>query len=224
MPSSGYLLINKPAGPTSHDIIDALRRLTGLAKIGHAGTLDPFASGLLICAVGREATKSIAKFVKLDKEYIATLHLGAVSDTHDKTGKIISRPTASQPALEAINAVIARFIGPQEQLPPMYSAKKINGRKLYELARSGKVVERQPSNIEIFNLAVLNYSWPHLSLKINCSSGTYIRSLAFDLGEGLGCGAYVAELQRTAIGQYRLEQAITLAELTTINWTERLFI
>lgn len=211
--NNGFLLINKPVGPTSHDIIDKLRKLTGIKKIGHAGTLDPFASGLLICAVGRESTKEIDKFVKLDKEYIATIHLGAVTDTCDRTGKIIQE--SERQASEAINEQIikkaaAEFVGEQLQTPPMFSAKKINGQKMYELARQGKTVERQPCAINIYVLEILNYAWPILKIKIKCSSGTYIRTIAYDLGESLGCGAYLEELVRTKIGEYNIEDAIRL--------------
>lgn len=208
--NNGFLLINKPVGPTSHDIIDRLRRLTGIKKIGHAGTLDPFASGLLICAVGREATKEIDKFVKLDKEYIATLHLGAVTDSYDRTGKIIKEYAGKPIAEEVINQAVLEFIGPQLQTPPMFSAKKINGKKMYELARQGKEVERQPCAITIYEMEVLSYAWPILKIKVKCSTGTYIRTIAYDLGERLGCGAYLEELERTKIGEYGVEEAIKL--------------
>ena len=227
---SGFLLVNKPAGPTSHDIVGRLRRLTGIKKIGHAGTLDPFASGLLLCAVGREATKTINQFVKMDKEYIATIHLGAITDTYDRTGQVIAAsadlsPEASAkgegyvaPKKEIVEKVVSEFVGEQEQIPPMFSAKKINGRKMYELARQGKTVERQPCAINIYSMEVLNYDWPLLKIKIKCSSGTYIRTLAFDLGERLGCGAYVAELVRTKISHYDLTDAVDLAQIKADNY------
>jgi len=213
--NNGFLLINKPSGPTSHDIINKLRRLTDIKKIGHAGTLDPFASGLLICAVGREATKEIDKFVKLDKEYIATLHLGAVTDSYDRTGKIIAasaevRQLAEPPKKEIVEKAVLEFIGPQLQTPPMFSAKKINGKKMYELARQGKEVERQPCAITIYEMEILSYDWPILKIKVKCSTGTYIRTIAYDLGERLGCGAYLEELERTKIGEYGVEEAIRL--------------
>lgn len=207
---SGILLINKPVGPTSHDIISRLRRLTGIKKIGHAGTLDPFASGLLICAVGREATKTIDRFGGLPKEYEAVFHLGATTDTYDRMGQITEREVAKQPTKEEIALVLGKFLGKIEQIPPMFSAKKVNGQKLYDLARAGKTIERQANSIEIFNLEILDYEWPRLSLRINCSKGTYIRSLAFDLGEALGVGAYVEELVRTKIGDFGLERAIKI--------------
>jgi tRNA pseudouridine55 synthase len=207
---SGFLLINKPVGPTSHDIINKLRKITGIKKIGHAGTLDPFASGLLICAVGREATREIDKFVKQKKEYVATVHLGAVTDSYDRTGKIIKEYDGEFIGEDVIKKAVLGFIGEQLQTPPMFSAKKINGKKMYELARAGKEVERQPCAINIFTTEILSYAWPILKIKIKCSSGTYIRTIAYDLGERLGCGAYLKELERTKIGEYNVEDAINL--------------
>jgi len=215
--SSGFLLVNKPSGPTSHDIIDQLRRITGIRKIGHAGTLDPFASGLLIVAVGRQATKDINRFVKMDKEYIAELMLGQESDTFDRTGKIKTNPGAKIIEQEKIKKTLERFNGKQKQLPPMYSAKKIGGRKLYDLARRGQTIERAPADIEIFELTQISYDWPKLKIKIRVSSGTYIRTLAHDLGQALGAGALVSELERTAINGYNLTEAGNLETLGK-NW------
>lgn len=215
---NGFLLINKPVGPTSHDIINKLRKITGIKKIGHAGTLDPFASGLLICAVGREATREIDKFVKQDKEYIATIHLGAVTDSYDRTGKVIKEYNGEPISEDVIKKAVSGFIGEQLQIPPMFSAKKINGQKMYELARKGKEVERQPCAINIFAMDILNYAWPNLKIKIKCSSGTYIRTIAYDLGERLECGAYLEELERTSIGKNSLVQAVDIREVSSDNW------
>ena len=220
--SSGFLLVNKPNGPTSHDIIDELRKITGIRKIGHAGTLDPFASGLLIVAVGRQATKAISRFVKMDKEYIAELELGRTSDTYDRTGKIIVVQDPEIIRQEQIENILKKFIGKQKQLPPMYSAKKVGGQKLYELARRGATISRAPSEIEIFRLELLTYRWPKLKIKIHCSSGTYVRTLAYDLGLSLGCGALVSELERTAINGYNLSEAWTTVELKN-DWISHLF-
>ncbi|MBI2444263.1 MAG: tRNA pseudouridine(55) synthase TruB [Candidatus Magasanikbacteria bacterium] len=212
-----FLLINKPAGWTSHDIVAYLRKKLGRGKklkVGHAGTLDPFATGLLIVGVGRAATKRLDEFKKLPKTYVAALRLGAVSDTHDPTGtiKITDQKTIEQfnkptSALTRITDTLNCFVGKQKQTPPMYSAKKINGRKLYELARQGKEIERPPAPIEIYALKLLDYQWPELKIEVLCSAGTYIRSLAHDLGQRLGVGAYCAELTRTRIGQYSLAKA-----------------
>ncbi len=216
---SGFLLIKKPSGPTSHDIIDELRRITGERKIGHAGTLDPFASGLLIVAVGREATRNIAQFIKQDKTYIAKLHLGATSNTFDRTGIIQNgqRPLDILHKVE-IEKILKKFVGEQKQIPPMYSAKKVGGKKLYELARKGVEIERKPAEIKIHYIKLLNYKYPELEIETRVSSGTYIRTLANDIGQALGCGAYLEELQRTEIGGYKLKNAVETKNLTKENW------
>ncbi|OGF25688.1 tRNA pseudouridine(55) synthase TruB [Candidatus Falkowbacteria bacterium RIFOXYB2_FULL_47_14] len=223
---SGFLILNKPAGPTSHDMIYKLRRLTGIKKIGHAGTLDPFARGVLIVAVGREATREIGRFVKLDKEYSAVLRLGATTDTYDPTGNITTKPDSeyTKPDSETIKPVMQKFIGKQTQVPPMYSAKKINGKKLYELARKGVEVERAPVAINIYELELSSYDWPLLAIRVKCSSGTYIRALAHDIGQALGCGAYLEELTRTAVGDFQIANAKTLEELEKTGWEKCLFV
>jgi len=223
MKQSGFLLINKPTGPTSHDIVDQLRRITGIKKIGHAGTLDPFAEGLLILAIEREATREISKFVKQDKEYIATLKLCGISDTYDRAGKIKKTEQSIQPSLEEIKKILKTFIGDTEQLPPMFSAKKVKGKKLYELARKGIEIKREPHKIKIYNIEILDYSFPLLKIKVKCSYGTYIRTLAHDIGQMLLCGAYLEELQRTAIGDFKIENALDIKKLTSKNWSEFLF-
>lgn len=219
----GFMLIDKPVGPTSFNIIAKLRKITNLKKIGHAGTLDPFANGLLIVAIGRQATKEISKYVKLDKEYLATLVLGAVTDTYDNEGEIqkfnVNKADFTE---EKISIVVKKFIGKQKQIPPMFSAKKVGGKKLYQLARQGKVVEREPSDINIFELEVVEYSWPKLKIRVKCSSGTYIRSLGHDIGQALGCGAYLDELRRTKIGEFDIKEAFKLENLTNDNWDKKL--
>lgn len=219
-----FLLINKPSGITSHDVIDQLRQITGLKKIGHAGTLDPFASGLLLVAIGRESTRELSKFVGLDKEYLATLKLGAVSDTYDRTGRIqltVNNPEHSgQLTEEKIKKVLSQFIGVQEQIPPMFSAKKIKGKKLYELARKGIEVERKAQKINIYKIELIKFDAfvNCLLLVVNCSSGTYIRALAHDIGQALSCGAYLEELVRTKIGDFKLEKAVEIKNLSKDNW------
>lgn len=220
---TGFILIDKPSGITSHDAVDRLRRITGVRKIGHAGTLDPFATGLLIMAIGRDATKQISTFVKMDKEYVAELRFGAETDTYDREGKIVKQYDTAPVTEERVRESLQRFVGPQLQIPPMYSAKKINGQKLYELARQNIEVERAPVPIELFELELLEYAWPSLTIRVHCSSGTYIRSIAFDLGRLLNCGAYLQELRRTKIGEQSIEQAISLAELEDDVWTDYLF-
>tara|TARA_B100001971_G_C18207712_1_gene548664 strand:- start:233 stop:1369 length:1137 start_codon:yes stop_codon:yes gene_type:complete len=237
--NSGFILINKPQGPTSHDIIDQLRRKTGIKKIGHAGTLDPFAEGLLLVAIG-DATKLLRHYVGLDKTYEATLKLGAVSDTYDRTGKIEKgsrfpakgwsasgrKVQGSKLKKEEIQKVLKSFIGKQMQLPPMFSAKKVKGKKLYELARAGKKIRRKSSEIEIYNIKLkshhLKSSNPNITFTCHVSSGTYIRTLAHDIGQKLGTGAYLEELNRTEIGDFKIKGAITTKKLAKTNWQKYL--
>jgi len=226
----GFIIINKVSGPTSHDVIDELRKIIGIRKIGHAGTLDPFASGVLICAVGREATKRIREFAEMDKEYVADIVLGKVSDTYDRTGKITisekSGGTGQCPVGTGqcpVRTVLKEFIGKQKQLVPAYSATKVGGKKMYELARAGKKIFLPPTEIEIYDIELLKYKWPSLKIKVKCSSGTYIRTLAHDIGQKLGTGAYLKELQRTAIGDYKINRAVSLEKLNKDNWQDYLF-
>jgi tRNA pseudouridine55 synthase len=214
----GFILINKPAGITSHDVVDRLREITKIKRIGHSGTLDPFATGLLILGIGREFTKKLSIFQKKDKEYIATLRLGAESDTFDRDGKIVERKVEKIPERKEIEEVLKNFLGEIEQIPPAFSAKKIKGKKLYELARKGIKVEPKPQKVKIYEISILEYKFPYLKIKVKCSSGTYIRSLANDIGKKLGCGAYVEELVRTKIGEFSLEKAIELSRLNSQNW------
>ena len=208
---------------TSHDVVDRLRRITGIKKIGHAGTLDPFATGLLICGIGRETTKKLDIFLKQDKEYLAQLKLGFASDTYDRDGKIEERQ-GEKPSLDTIEKVISGFKGEVEQKPPMFSAKKIKGKKLYQLARKGIEIELKPHKIFINEIEILNYNYPVLEIKVSCSSGTYIRSLANDIGKKLNCGAYLQELCRTKIGNLSLIKAAELATLASQNWQKFLIL
>ncbi len=221
---SGFMIINKPSGPTSHNIIDQLRQITGIKKIGHAGTLDPFATGVLLVAIGRRATREINKYVKLNKVYRADLVLGAVSSTHDPEGEINFNKHVPEPSFTKIQATINKFIGKQKQIPPMFSAKKINGKKLYQLAREGKIVERQPHLINITAIKILSFKWPKATLIIHCSSGTYIRSLARDIGRELKTGAYLANLQRIAIDKFLIKDAVLIDDLNKENWQKKLFL
>jgi len=236
-----FLLINKPPNITSHDVVNKLRQITGQKRIGHAGTLDPFATGLLIVALGRESTKKLDQFLKLDKTYQATLQLGAVSDTYDKTGKIKTISNQQSAISKAkIIKTLNTFIGLQFQVPPQFSAKKINGQKAYQLARSGKIVKLKPQKIVIYNIKLkefkiknfhpagdppttrMDYLQGNLAekfkIEVHCSSGTYIRSLAHDVGQKLDGGAYLEKLRRTQIGTFKLKDAISLNKLTKNNW------
>ncbi len=223
MQNTGFILINKPSGPTSHDIIYKMRKITGIKKIGHAGTLDPFASGLLIIAIGRESTKKISNYVKLDKEYIATMKLGEISDTQDRDGNIEKVENENVLEVEKIEKVLKLFTGKQKQTPPMFSAKKVNGKRLYKLARKGVEVKREASEIEILSLDLLGYSWPILKIKVYCSTGTYIRTLANDIGKKLGSGAYLEELERTRVGEFDIKNSKKTDELTEETWSDYLF-
>ncbi len=218
----GFLLLDKPSGPTSHDMVYCLRRITGIKKIGHAGTLDPLASGLLIMAISRAATKQIDSLAKQDKVYESIFQLGGTSDTEDRLGQIETRTVEQAPDIEEIQRALDSFIGQIEQIPPMYSAKKIAGKKLYELARKGQIIERQPSLITIHKIDLTEYAWPLLKLTIHCSAGTYIRSIARDLGEKLGCGAYMTELRRTKIGNWSVDQASKPEQINKDSWTKLL--
>ena len=219
----GFILINKPIGITSHDVVNKLREITRIKKIGHSGTLDPFADGLLILAIGREFTKKLFNFQKKDKEYIATLKLGAVSDSFDKEGKISEIKIKKIPTKKEIENVLNTFLGEIEQMPPIFSAKKIKGKKAYQLARKGVRVDLKPQKVKIYKISLLDYRFPFLKIKINCSYGTYIRSLANELGEKLGCGAYLENLTRTKIGDFSIKNAIELSKLNQQNWTNYLY-
>lgn len=213
-----FALINKPVGWTSYDVIGYMKKVIRKfpelkkIKIGHAGTLDPFASGLLIVAIGREATREIDNFKNLPKTYEAEIELGATSNTEDSTGEIIRVPISKTPEEFYIKEVFRNLHGKQRQLPPMFSAKKLNGTRLYKLARQGKEVERKESEIEIFSLELISYSFPFIKFKVTCSAGTYIRTLAKTIGEKMETGAYCKELKRTFIGNYSLTNAIDVKD------------
>lgn len=209
----GFLLINKPKGWTSFDVVNYIRKRLPVQggpasgwKVGHAGTLDPFATGLLIVGIGREATRRLDEFKSLPKTYRAIVHLGANSNTDDPTGTVTEHP-ARIPTSEKVEQILNNFIGKREQIPPMFSAKKVGGKRLYKLARAGKTIERLPELIEIYDIKLLSYSYPRLEIEVECSTGTYIRTLARDIGEHLETGAYCEELTRTAIGPYLLKDA-----------------
>jgi len=214
----GFILIDKPSGITSHDVVDKLRKITGIKKIGHAGTLDPFAKGLLILGIGREFTKKLFIFQKEAKEYIAILKLGFESNTFDIDGKIVEKKIKKIPEEKEVKRILKNFLGEILQTPPIFSAKKIKGEKLYNLARRGVRVRPKKIKVKIFKISVLKYKFPYLKIRVNCSGGTYIRSLANDIGKKLKCGAIVQELTRTKIGKFSLKEATKLLRLTTQNW------
>ena len=216
---AGFLLINKPEDWTSHDAVARLRSITGLKQIGHTGTLDPFATGLLICALGK-ATKLVGLFDILPKTYEAAVKLGVTSDTYDRTGEVKEQVPKVNISKSQVEKVLKLFLGKQKQLPPMYSAKKVGGKKLYELARQGKEIKRKDSQIEIYDLKLLDLNDDILKIRVQCSTGTYIRSLASDLGQKLKTGAILEELKRTASGDFSLKEAVQIERLTKNNYSE----
>jgi tRNA pseudouridine55 synthase len=206
----GIYLINKPRGRSSFSMVAQVRRLSGTKKVGHAGTLDPEAEGLLIVLVGKEYTKKSDEFLKLPKTYEFTLKLGETSDTGDEEGAKTA-VSAKKPTKKAILEALEAFTGETSQIPPQYSAVKINGVRAYKRARRGESVTIEPRKIVITRLDILNYAYPSLTLVADVSSGTYIRSLGEDIGTKLGTGAYCTQIRRTKIGENNLKDAITLA-------------
>jgi len=208
---SGILNINKPAGMTSHDVVDRVRRISGQRRVGHAGTLDPLATGVLLVCLG-QATRVAEYLMASDKVYQAQIHLGVSTDTHDAEGEVTA--TAEVDVREdELQEVLSSFVGSIQQVPPMYSALKRKGTPLYKLARQGITVEREPRSVKIHNIELLDWSPPLLSIRVKCSPGTYIRALARDLGQKLGCGAHLQGLTRLASGHFTLEEAVGLNEL-----------
>lgn len=213
MTRDGILCIDKPPGPTSHDVVSRVRRLANTRKVGHGGTLDPLASGLLVLGIGR-ATRLLEYILGQPKEYQALVRLGQTSSTYDGEGEIVDSGSTEVSEADLIAALV-RFRGQIRQVPPMYSALKREGKPLYELARQGVAVEREARDVTIYELELLSYEPPDLTLHVKCSSGTYIRSLAHDLGQELNSGAYLAGLRRTAVGPFQLNEAAPLQTLTT---------
>jgi tRNA pseudouridine55 synthase len=197
---------------TSHDVVDAVRRILGMQRIGHTGTLDPQATGVLPVCVGR-ATRIAQYLTQADKEYVMTLRLGITTDTLDAAGKETSRSPEVRVRRQDVEAVLPRFVGEIQQVPPIYSAKKHQGERLYRLARRGEVVDREPVAVTVFALELLGFDVPDVHLKATCSKGTYARSLCDDIGRALGCGGHLHALCRTRAGQFGLAGAVTLEGL-----------
>jgi tRNA pseudouridine55 synthase len=208
----GVLNINKPAGMTSHDVVDAVRKILGVQRVGHTGTLDPQATGVLPLCVGR-ATRIAQYLTQADKEYVMTLRLGMTTDTLDATGKETGRVEEVSVRREDVLAILPRFTGEIQQVPPIYSAKKYQGERLYKLARRGEAVERRPVTIRVHALDMLEFASPFVRLRALCSKGTYARSLCDDIGRALGCGGHLHALTRTRSGRFTLEGVVTLPEL-----------
>ncbi len=208
---TGILIVDKPADWTSQDVVSKLRGVFHEKRIGHGGTLDPMATGVLPIFVGR-ATRAVEFFESAEKEYIAGLRLGVVTDTQDTTGTVLAQAPVTV-TREEVAAALSAFLGAQQQLPPMYSAVKIGGQKLYELARKGREVARKPRDIVLHQLELLDGAGEHYTFRVRCSKGTYVRTLCHDLGQKLGCGGCMESLRRTAAGCYTLDQAVPLAEV-----------
>lgn len=209
---SEFLVINKPVGPTSHDVVDRVRKLTGERRVGHAGTLDPLASGVLVVGVGREATKQLAEIVQKEKEYLAEVTLGQTSTTDDEQGEKTVLSTA-QPSVEALKQAIVGFVGNIEQVPPAYSALKINGQSAHYRVRAGEEVTMQPRPALIKEIELLDYGYPKVKLRVVTGPGVYIRALARDIGAKLEVGGYLSALQRTRVGQFSIKDALSYDEL-----------
>ena len=224
MPLNGVLNVNKPAGVTSHDVVDAVRRLAQERRVGHAGTLDPMATGVLPICIGK-ATRLSEAIMAGRKVYAAEITFGVVTDTQDSTGDILAEADASHLTREAVQDVLARFTGTIEQLTPMVSARRVNGRRLYELARRGEVVERGRREVQVHALELLGFRpgfHPTATVRVECSGGTYVRTLAHDIGAALGTGAHMSGLRRIQVGPFTEGSAWKLDELEELASDGRL--
>jgi len=226
----GALIVDKPEGITSHDVVARVRRAAQTRRVGHAGTLDPFATGVLVCCIG-PATRLVQFLVGLDKEYEATVRLGYATDTQDCTGtEITPRRSSSELSVDDLRRALTEFAGPQLQTPPMFSAKKVGGERLYQAAREGRQVDREAVNINVYSIELFAGEEPVLinnddgtrdfRVRLRCSSGTYVRTIAHDIGEKLGVGAHLAKLRRTEVGHFTLANALTLDEAESMGIDE----
>lgn len=211
----GIFAIYKPKGPTSHDIINEIRKITGVKRVGHAGTLDPLAEGILIIAIGRENTKNLHLSVKSEKEYICDIKLGETSLTGDEEGPVTT-VSERKPSLAEINKTISEFKGNIMQKPHKFSAVKIKGKKAYEIARKGKEPKIEPKMVTINEIEILKYEYPSLSIRVVCGPGVYIRSLTEDIGKKLSTGAYLKSLKRTRVGDFTKEKSLSINEFKNI--------
>lgn len=212
----GIINVYKEKGFTSHDVVAKLRGIVGQKKIGHTGTLDPDATGVLPVCLGK-ATKLCDLLTDKDKTYEAVMLLGMTTDTQDVTGRILEERSTETLTADKVREVIRSFIGDYDQIPPMYSALKVNGKKLYELAREGKVIERKARPVKILDIQILEIDLPKVRMEVSCSKGTYIRTLCHDIGEKLGCGGCMESLIRTRVSTFRIEDAKTLDEIETLK-------
>jgi tRNA pseudouridine55 synthase len=215
----GVLLVDKPGEHTSHDVIARLRGKLRMRKIGHAGTLDPMATGLLIVLVGK-ATRVSQFIISLDKEYEGTIELGKTTDSQDAEGETVETRPVPALTLSEVGAAMQGFLGDQYQMPPMFSAIKIGGVPLYKKARKGEEVAREPRFIRVMSWDLLRFESPHIDFRLRCTKGTYVRTLAHDLGTKLGCGAHLSALRRTATDRFNVAQALTMDQIEALSLPE----
>ncbi|MDD4872150.1 MAG: tRNA pseudouridine(55) synthase TruB [Kiritimatiellae bacterium] len=215
-PYDGILLVDKPSGPTSHDIVAAIRGRFRFNKVGHGGTLDPQATGLLVILLGK-GTKLSSRFAGSDKNYEGTLHLGISTDSQDAQGNILREADYSNVTREQIEAETKKLTGDIMQMPPMVSAVKIGGVPLYKRARKGETVEREPKLIHVYEFRLLSFTPPQATFFLRCSKGTYVRTLCSDIGDSLGCGAHLEQLRRTRCGDFRIEDAVSLDNVMNMD-------
>ncbi|MFH1201335.1 MAG: tRNA pseudouridine(55) synthase TruB [Candidatus Omnitrophota bacterium] len=208
----GIIIVDKPIGLTSHDVVDVVRKKFNIRRVGHAGSLDPLATGVLIILVGK-TTRLFKVFENLEKEYLATLTLGVCTETSDSQGKILKTMPIEGIDETKLREVLNQFKGRIQQIPPMFSALKYKGKRLYNLARRGLTVPRQPREIEIFQIELMKFDPPLVDLRLVCSKGTYVRQICEDIGKLLGCGAYQSKLNRIRIGPFKIEEAVSLDNL-----------
>lgn len=212
---NNIIAVYKPKGPTSNDIVQMIKKITK-QKVGHAGTLDPLASGVLVIGIGRGGTKKLKEIVGQEKEYIAKIKLGEISETDDEEGNKVIQKISETPEIKKNKDIIKSFTGKIKQVPPLYSAVKFEGKEAYKYARKGQKISLKPREVEIKSIKILNYSWPFLEIKVVTGPGVYIRSLARDIGERLGTGAYLAELERVRVGNFTKENSLTLDKIFAI--------
>ena len=210
--TTGIIIVDKPIGPTSMDVVRVVRRRAGGAKTGHAGTLDPLATGVLVVCLGK-ATKSVPRIMDTSKRYLAEIDLSAFTTTDDREGEAREIIVETPPDCEMVMQVLQSFVGDIQQKPPAFSAINIQGKRAYKLARKGEIVDIPARSVRIHDIQLLRYDWPMLTLDIHCGKGTYIRSLARDLGLALGTGGHLASLRRTAVGRFTIEKAIPLDDV-----------
>ncbi len=206
----------KPKGPSSNQLLTQIKRLINIKKVGHAGTLDPLASGILVVAIGRQSTKLLSTEVKKEKEYLAKIKLGETSTTDDAEGQKTKWDVKKIPTLKDIKSTVKQFIGQIEQTPPIFSAIKISGKESYKLARKGEPVKLKPRPVLIKNIEILNFEYPFLEIKVTTGPGVYIRSLARDIGEKLNTGGFIAELERIRVGEFTKEKITSLEDLPAL--------